>query len=317
MLKPKTSEQKATRTVVDTIGFTKAEAQKWKIPPFQRPLKVNDKVQALAVTIGNDGGVIPGVMTFGRLAGETFIVDGQHRREAFLLSGRDEGFADTRTLFFESMAEMGEEFVRLNSQLVRLRPDDILRGLEGSLPQLQKLIHACPYVGYDYVRRGDRSPIVSMSAILRLWEFSRQDVPSGGQLSAATIAKNLTDDERLPLQRFLSACIKAWGRDEEYVKLWGTCNLTMCAWLYRRSVLTAWSGRTIRITDEQFIKCLMSLSTEQSYLDWLVGRLPNERDRAPCYSRITEIFGRRLQSETGKKSQFPRPAWALGKRGRQ
>lgn len=172
MNKPKSGPEKATKTTVETIGFSRDEANDWKVPPFQRPLRVNDKVRLLAEQIGNDGGVIPGVLTFGVIGRDRFIVDGQHRREAFVLSGKAEGYADARTCYFDTMAEMGEEFVRLNSQLVRMRPDDILRGLESSLPSLQAVRAACPFVGYDMIRRGDRCPILSMSAVLRAWHIS-------------------------------------------------------------------------------------------------------------------------------------------------
>ena len=51
------------------------------------------------------------------------------------------------------MAEMGDAFVALNSRLVNMRPDDILRGLEGSIPALQEIRASCPFVGYDQIRQ--------------------------------------------------------------------------------------------------------------------------------------------------------------------
>jgi len=41
--------------------------------------------------------------------------------------------------------------------------------------------------------------------------------------------------------------------------------------------------------------------------NWLVGRLSNNRDRAPAYNRIKAIFLRRIMEETGKKSVLPAP----------
>ena len=42
---------------------------------------------------------------------------------------------------------MAEDFVILNTALVRMGPDDVMRGLEGSVPTLQKIREVCPFVG--------------------------------------------------------------------------------------------------------------------------------------------------------------------------
>lgn len=312
--KPKSTAEKATRTVVDTIGFTREEAANWILPPFQRPLRMNEKVRALAETIRNDGGVIPGIVTFGILSNVRYLLDGQHRREAFLISEKEQGFADARTCYFDSMAEMGEEFVKLNSRLVVMRPDDMLRGMEGMLDCLQKIREACPFVGYDNVRRGTSAPVLSMSLCLRAWEQSRSEVPNNTCASGLVLANAMHTDDAKLMCNFLKACYTAWGRDEEYVRLWSSLNLILCMWLYRRTVLVKHSPRTTKLTTEQFVKGLLSLSASSPYLDWLVGRRIGERDRAPGYSRITQLFGTRLQSEFKEKIQFPRPAWALGKK---
>lgn len=312
--RPKSTAEKATRTVVDTVGFSRDDAAKWIIPPFQRPLRVNEKVRALAEVIRNDGGVIPGILTFGKLEGETYLLDGQHRKEAFLISEKKEGFADARTCYFKTMAEMGEEFVNLNSRLVTMRPDDMLRGMEGTLPSIQRIRQGCPFVGYDNIRRGQYAPILSMSLALRAWEVSRPDVPGSSSASALTIAHQMHEDDVKLLVNFLNAAAKAWGRDQEYARLWSGLNLTLCMWLYRRIVVVQHSAKSVRLTLDQFIKGLMGLSASSIYLDWLVGRRLGESDRAPAYSRITGIIGERLGHDLGKKLTFPRPAWALGKK---
>jgi hypothetical protein len=167
IVKPTTDSEKVTRTVVDTIEITPAVVNAWIVPPFQRHLKINDKVRALAETIKGDGGVIPGVITLGVFERKQYLLDGQHRREAFLMSECQEGYVDIRQHHFDSMAEMGEEFVALNSQLVVMKPDDILRGLEGSCEALQIVRNACPWVGYDQVRRGARAPLLGMAMVMR------------------------------------------------------------------------------------------------------------------------------------------------------
>lgn len=40
--------QKRTKTKTDTIAFTPAEARSWALPPFQRELRMNEKVRELA-----------------------------------------------------------------------------------------------------------------------------------------------------------------------------------------------------------------------------------------------------------------------------
>ena len=175
---------KSSRRTMETLIFSVAEVSGWLLPPFQRPLRVNEKVRALSETIKEDGGVIPGILTLGKLTGEKrmWLVDGQHRIEAFKLSGLAECICDARLCQFDTMAEMAEEFVELNSALVKMRPDDILRGLEGTIPALQIIRQGCAFVGYDQIRRNNTSaPILSMSALLRCWVGASTDTPTSTQ----------------------------------------------------------------------------------------------------------------------------------------
>ena len=319
IVKLKTVAEKATRTTLEGMFVTRDIITSWQHPPFQRPLRVNDKVKALAEEIKRNGGIIPGVLTLGVLSQTgvqvRYRLDGQHRMEAFLMSGLDEGYADVRIHFCESMGQMGEEYVELNSRLVSMRPDDILRGLEGSYANLRTVREKCRFVGYDMIRRNEKAPIVSMSAMLRVWRGSSGDVPvTTGGVSTPALAITLTNEETELLVSFLGVCSDAWGRDKEYARLWGSLNLILCAWLYRRMVITQYSPRTPRLTKELFGKCLMSLSADSHYVDWLLGRIASERDRAPAYDRIKRIFVTRLAKEMdGKKPAMPAPAWAYGR----
>lgn len=301
--------KKVTRTSLDTILITPDLLKTWKRPPFQRPLKVNSKVMALAEDIKTDGGVIPGVITLGVLNGDEYIIDGQHRTEAFLLAGVAEGYVDIRRHYFESMADMGDEFVNLNSQLVRMKPDDILRGLESSSAGLTAIRTACPWVGYDMVRRGDKAPLLSMSIALRCWFGSMPEVPTSSSISSSEAAKRTTEEEGEAVASMLKLCYAAWGRDVEYHRLWGALNLILVSWLYRRLVITQYSPKTPKLTRDMFQKCLTSLSAETNYLEWLHGRNLSERDRAPAYNRIKAVFSARIFSDTGKKPMLPTPAW--------
>lgn len=302
--------RRATNTAVDTIVANAEKIGQWQIPPFQRPLRVNDKVRALAEEIKADGGVIPGVITLGKIASDTYLLDGQHRREAFLISGCTEAYMDIRIHTFTSMADMGEEFVRLNSQLVRMRPDDILRGLEATVEALGLIKKRCPFVGYDMIRRGPSAPVLSMSNVIRVWVSSGTEVPGSSiHGGVATAARDMQTDDANKLCDFLELAVSAWGRDPEYYRLWGSLNLTICAWLYRRICLTQYSAKTQRMSAGDFKKCLMALSADESYVDWLVGRQVSDVNRSPCLTRIKNIFAKRIEMDTGKKPFLPQPPW--------
>lgn len=306
--------QRETQTKTDTILVTHKLLQEWKMPPFQRELRVNAKVIALAEEMKETGGVFPGVLTIGVLKGHKYLVDGQHRVEAFKMSNLSEGFSDVRYRVYESMADMAEDFVLLNSSLVRMRPDDILRGLEGSSEALRLVRQRCPVVGYDQIRRNStNAPILGMSSLLRCWTAASQAVPTrGGQGSATDQAKSFTLDEAERVCDFIVIALRAWGRDEEYARLWSTLNLTLCMWLFRNLVLFPYSSRTPKISKDLFCKCLQSISTSPDYLDWLLGRSLSDRDRSPAYRRIKSAFTKRIEHETGKKVKLPAPEWAHG-----
>lgn len=302
--------EKQTLTTTDTLAITQRMLSEWKIPPFQRDCRVNAKVLALAEELKHNGGVFPGILTIGILKGVRYIVDGQHRCKAFEISELAEGYSDVRFKQYDSMADMAEDFVQLNSVLVRMRPDDILRGLEGTSQALRKIREQCPFVGYDQLRRSTNAPIVSMSALLRCWFGGGRDVPASVGMPSTEIAKVVTVDDADRLVDFLTIAMKAWGKDPEYARLWGSLTMTICMWIYRKTVLATWGQASFKLTRDQFAKCMQSLSASEEYLEWAVGRQMGDRDRSPAYRRIKAIFVRRLEDETGKKARFPAPDWA-------
>jgi hypothetical protein len=306
---PITKPHKTTHTKTDTVLVTTEIFDSWKAPPFQRGLRENQKVRDIVDPIKSDG-VIPGIITLGILEKITFLLDGQHRMHAFRLSGLSEAYADVRVFHAQDMAEMAEEYVRLNGKLVTFRPDDILKGLEAYHEPLQLIRKKCPWVGYDFVRRNDKNaPLVSMSAIVRCWAGSSSDTPKSSTNSAASLAKELGMHEAASLAEFLLLCFDAWGKDSEYHRLWGNLNLTICMWLYHHTVLSGYSHAAVRLTKDQFKHCLMALSADPTYVDWLLGRQLGERDRNPCYNRIKTIFATRLEKLLGKKVRLPSPSW--------
>lgn len=303
-------ENKTTRTTLDTIEVNRATVESWKSPPFQRALKVNEKVRHLALQIKTEE-VIPGIISLAVCDGVVYLMDGQHRIAAFKLAEVETAFVDVRTHYVGSLAEMGQEFVELNSQLVRFGPDDILRGLEPSTPALALIRQRCPFVGYDQVRRGEKPTVIlSMSALLRCWFGSKVEVPARSTEPAVSLLAQLSMEEAESLIDFANVAFAAWGRDSSNGRLWSTLNLIECMWLWRRMVVTQYSQRTHKLTKSQFEKCLMLVSADAKYVDWLVGRSINERDRAPCYSRLRVLFVSRIEMDTGKKPLMPKPAWA-------
>jgi hypothetical protein len=152
-----------------------------------------------------------------------------------------------------------------------------------------------------------------MSIAIRAWFISEPEAPTSGVGGIHSVIERLNDDEAERMADFYKLVFESWGRDYEYRRLWMSLNLTMCAWYYRRTVLAQYSPATIRLNKSQFGKCLMSLSAKEQYVDWLMGRQLAERDRAPCFNRIKEIFTARLREEfPGKHIRLPGPAWAHG-----
>jgi len=305
---------KNARSSMETMLLNIEQVNQWLIPPFQRPLRVNDKVRALSEQLKNDGGVIPGVITLGKIGGRPiYIVDGQHRVESFRISGLKECIADVRLCQFDDIADMAEEFVLLNTAIVRMRPDDVLRGMESSLPALQKIRNECPWVGYDQIRRSsDSGPVISMSAVLKAWAGSATETPAQGKGSAMYFARDLDAQSAGQLVQFLQLAFAAWGRDLVQSRLWAALNTTLCMWLFRRLVMDRdgmSEKRHTRIDAALFKKCLMSVAADINYHDWLQGRLMRDRDRNPAYARLKAIFARRIQNETGTKAKLPAPAW--------
>lgn len=305
---------RAERSRMETLLLTPDIVNDWRLPPFQRPLRVNAKVMEIAEQLKQNGGIIEGVISLGQIKPDKvfYLYDGQHRIEAARISGLPEFIADVRIVSFDSMSEMGVEFVKLNSVIVRLKPDDVMRGLEQSLPCLREIRKACPFVGYDNIRRNPSAPLISMSSAMRCWRGSAGETPSLSVGSAMQTAHEMTATDTEEFIRFLLAARSAWGSDPEYGRLWGNLNLVMIMWLWRRLVLDRERGvkRYVVLSIEQFRRCMMSLHADSDYLDYLVNRAVTDRDRPPCYTRIKGLFVRRLREAGIQKPLMPQPAWA-------
>ena len=121
IVKPSSTAEKVTSSVVDTVEITREFLKSLQPPPFQRPFRLNDKVREVSEKIKRDDGVFPGVLTIGVLNKISYLVDGRHRSEGFLMTDLEKGYADVRTLFCETMGQMADEYVQLNSHIAAMR----------------------------------------------------------------------------------------------------------------------------------------------------------------------------------------------------
>lgn len=306
---------KSVRSIMDTILLTPAGVDRWKNPPFQRPLRLggkNSKVRNLIEELKLNGGVIPGILTLGKHSGETYLIDGQHRVAAFKEAGLEEGFVDVRICHFNSVQEMSEEFVQLNSSLVRLTPDDILRAEESSNPAMKHIRKECPFVGYGFLWSNPHSPILSMSSVIRCWMGSRLETPAlygGGRGGTLGVAQSMELEEAQKCVGFLKLAFDSWGKDREYRRLWGSANLVMCMWIYRRMVIEHRPSKVTKMLKSNFGRCLMGLSAAHKYIDWLAGRTASDRDRNATYNRIRQAFTLRAREDGMGRLTFPGAPW--------
>lgn len=313
-VRPKEDARSFETTQMETKLLSLGEMYSWTLPAFQRDEVQTKKVIEFAEELRTNGGVVAGVILLGmlRAAEESvvYLVDGQQRRNACQISGLSEFIADVCLKRYDSMADMAEDFKRVNARLVPFKPDDLLRACELSHQFLKELRDRCPFIGYGNIRRyEDRSPTLSVSIALKCWFGSGQPTP-GAQGQAVGLLDQLDDIQSQNLSVFLIMAHKAWGSDRQYGRLWANLNLTMCMYLYRKLVLDP-SNRRAPLPKEMFGKALMSVSANGPYIDWLSGRSISERDRSPCYKRLKSIFVERLTQEyNGKLFKLPSPDWA-------
>lgn len=306
---------KAPRPVKqDLLVITPELVATWEAPPFQRPVRENAALHEVVEQLRSDGGVFSGTpFQLGIWEGTTYLIDGQHRRKAFLLSGLPEALIRVEITTYEDgvtgLEAMSRDYINISTNIVAQRPDDKLRAFESFNPALQHVRSECPFVGYDGIRRNSNAPVLSMSTTIKCWLGSANEIPTSSN-GAMENARNLTLDDARMLAQFLNLAFKAWGREPENNRLWGSLNLSLCMWLYRRIVNNSYSVRVVRLDDDLFVKCLLSVAATASYIDWLVGRNTTERDRSPAYNRLKAIFVKRIKEEVGKAVSMPSPPWA-------
>jgi hypothetical protein len=261
----------------------------------------------------NGGMLGESTIHLGKLRGDDqtiYLVDGQQRRVSCSLSGLPEFIGDFSMKTYETMLEMAKAYEKFNEHLAMHKPDDKLKAREMWNDNLRQLRIDCPFIGYSNVRRteDERSPALSMSVALKSWFGSGLATP-GQQAQAIPLVDQLDENQRHRMTVFLITAHTAWGNDRAYGRLWSSLNLILCMYLYRTLVLDPGSRR-VPLPIEMFRKCLMSVSANSTYIDWLEGRRISDRDRSPCYKRLKSIFAERLSKEYGGKPvRLPQPTW--------
>jgi hypothetical protein len=265
---PETKEYKEIKSTMETVLVDRNKISKWKHPPFQRPLRLNHRVLEIRDLIKQNGGIIPGVITIGVLNNtDYYLMDGQHRIDAFIKSELPESIVDIRFCRFDTMAEMGDEFVRINSAIVSMRPDDILRALEESSPALSEIRRKCPFIGYDMIRRNAKSPVVSMANALRAWLGSAADIPTRPNVTTREILERMDSVETERMCHYFGVVWDAWRNDPEYQRMWSAINVTVSAWMWRHCVISQSSPRVTRLTPQQFGQGMLALTADATYLE--------------------------------------------------
>jgi len=313
---------KMTRTRVEPAVITEELIKSWKLPGIQRNVIVNAKFLQMVEKIKKDSGVIPGMIVLGEFNGEIYLVDAQHRLEAFLATGLKEGYAHLRIKQFDTLEELSAEYVGTNSTIRAFRPDDIMRGLEPQSPPLQAIRRRCPFVGYGTLRHTNSSnAFLSMSLLLRCWDMSKSESAGTRSSSAAqATAEALTLPDAIQCADAANVLAAAWGHDPEVSRLWNGLNLTLCFWIYRRSVLATdeergtgrHAKRATRLSPELFEKAMMSVSANDHYVDWLVGRNNTDKHRPAAIRKLKLMIAARVELETGTRPLLPNAEWAQG-----
>ena len=145
--------------------------------------------------------------------------------------------------------------------------------------------------------------------------FGSKDTPNPGP-STVEVAKMLDEVEEKRLCQVLATCHEAWGYDVENFRLWGALNLGVTFWLWRRLVLREGmaprrgGAAIVALTPDEFRQCLMAVSANRPYIEWLVGRGLRERDRSPAYIRIRSIFAGRLGGMGYGRPNLPQASWS-------
>ena len=162
------------------MAVTRKTIEGWAKPDFQRPVAENKNLGELAVQIQDQGWLLTAIY-LGIWMGKTYLVDGQHRMQAFIASGLEQMSVPVITKYYldgaKGLAAMCEDFLRINSHIKNPTANDMLKALEGKNSHIKEIRTNCPFVGYTHLRRTESAPILGMAQAIRALVVSRQEIP--------------------------------------------------------------------------------------------------------------------------------------------
>ena len=300
-----TPEEKKIRTKSEVVIIDRAFIDSLKKPPSQRELRETAAVRALIEEYKSGREEHSGTIVVGVVNKELYLLDGQHRIYCQQKAGVSEMLASVKWHWFDTLEELAIEWARLNRQLSRTTPNDVLKAEEGTCEAL-KIIRTKTNGKVGYSSKG-----LSMSQIIRMWASTASEVPTTtGGASALVYAHSMSDEEAEKLADFINICYAAWGRDKQTLVLWNIPNLITCAWLYRRLILNPSKiSRSSNFTKPLFKECLTALGADSAYLSFLKGRNWVPQMRSPVYIRLRDIFAKRYREEVGVRCKLPQINW--------
>lgn len=304
---------------VEMRVLTQEVFESWDSPPFQRPVSVGKNVAKASLTM-QDTGCIMTAIYLGVWEGKTYIVDGQHRRVAFIGSGLDRVVAPVITKYYKDdtpgLLEMCEDFLLIQAHIKNPTANDKLRALEPMSSGLQKIRKECPFVGYGGFRCNKNSPIVSMAQVIRSMVTSGQEELGSPAKSAVVHAREMTLHEANSLTIFLKLAFEAWGRDKEHKPLWTPMNMSLCLWFFRRMLKAPSPNKDSKgdVTQQQFSNIFFELLSNRRYRSLLQansgGRLGDPEVRNPVLKELMRAIKRSLKRDKVRDYYMPDPSWA-------
>ena len=302
---------------ITEMTLTKEMVKAWEPPPFQRRVSVTREFRKLLEQIKRDGYIVSAIY-LGIWNGKTYIVDGNHRTAAFFSSERSTMRAPVIIRHYvngpDGLIQMCEDFLSISKHIKPPRPDDMLKALGATTGHVGLIEKACPFIGYSNLWKGKEFPVVNMARVIRCLAISKQDVPNSPSAGALDLARALTPEDTHCLITFMRGAFRAWGRDAEFRPMWGTLNLTLGLWFYRRMTSGPdFHGKGEPMSPLPFSRYLVALAMSDRYRSLMAGksgmRMHDPDTRNPVCREFMRVFARKLKKENLKNIFLPIPKW--------
>lgn len=311
------------------IKLTPDVIKSWLTPYWQRPVRFNAKGRQLTedikLTRKLDSVMIVGVVKKRNGKFDLYLVDGHHRKAAFLRSGAPYMDIDVKFVYVDKVEELSPLYLNCQEQITKSTANDNLQGLAVTNEVLQHIKSKCEFITYEGVRLGTIAHSINMSTVVQIWYDSMLDPPKKNTLtpsvSITELAKKLTVDDADHIVQFMTLCRDNFEFKKLSSGLWLHINLVLCLWLFRVLVLReVWEGGEVykvkHLTPRQFGVGLLGLKNDKYYLTLMRKKLNSSVDRKEAYQSIAKLFASNLRScGVVSNPKLPRPQWAYGKKG--